>query len=237
MSQLRHPNIVQIFDFNVAPDARPTSSWSTCRGATWKRGSGRAAAAAGRHPHRRRDRIGLALAHAHGVVHRDLKPANIFSPPSTVRPTSWSRCSTSASPRSGRRPRISRTRSICSARLRTCRPNRRAGRRCRSTAAPIRSRWAAIAYGCSRVGAVPGRRHPAGAVPGRARGPAAAVAFPARGGTQRRCRPYSIVRSQAARAPLRRRGGAGPRLRHAAERTIGAERRMRTSRPPAPRGA
>jgi eukaryotic-like serine/threonine-protein kinase len=79
MSQLRHPNIVQIFDFNVAPDARPYFVMEYLQGRDLE-----ARLRAGPLPlpavTRIVDAIGsaLALAHAHGVVHRDLKPANVF---------------------------------------------------------------------------------------------------------------------------------------------------------------
>ncbi len=79
MSQLRHPNIVQIFDFNVAPDARPYFVMEYLQGRDLE-----ARLQAGPLPLPAANRIvdavasALALAHAHGVVHRDLKPANIF---------------------------------------------------------------------------------------------------------------------------------------------------------------
>jgi len=79
MSQLRHPNIVQIFDFNVAPDARPYFVMEYLEGrdlqARLRDGPLTLPAVT-----RIVDAVAsaLALAHAHGVVHRDLKPANIF---------------------------------------------------------------------------------------------------------------------------------------------------------------
>src|SRR4029078_9297485 len=79
MSQLRHPNIVQIFDFNVAPDARPYFVMEYLQGRDLE-----ARLQAGAMPLPAGGPIvdavasALALAHAHGVVHRDLKPANIF---------------------------------------------------------------------------------------------------------------------------------------------------------------
>src|SRR4051812_11556247 len=79
MSQLRHPNIVQIFDFNVAPDARPYFVMEYLQGRDLE-----ARLRAGPLPLPAVTRVvgavssALALAHAHGVVHRDLKPANIF---------------------------------------------------------------------------------------------------------------------------------------------------------------
>jgi serine/threonine protein kinase len=79
MSQLRHPNIVQIFDFNVAPDARPYFVMEYLQGRDLE-----TRLQAGSLPlpavTRIVDAVGsaLGLAHAHGVVHRDLKPANIF---------------------------------------------------------------------------------------------------------------------------------------------------------------
>ena len=79
MSQLRHPNIVQIFDFNVAPDARPYFVMEYLEGRDLE---ARLRAGALDLPAITRivDAVAsaLALAHAHGVVHRDLKPANIF---------------------------------------------------------------------------------------------------------------------------------------------------------------
>jgi serine/threonine-protein kinase len=79
MSQLRHPNIVQLFDFNIAPDTRPYFVMEYLEGrdleARLQAGPLTLAAIT-----RIVDAVGsaLALAHAHGVVHRDLKPANIF---------------------------------------------------------------------------------------------------------------------------------------------------------------
>jgi serine/threonine-protein kinase len=79
MSQLRHPNIVQIFDFNVAADGRPYFVMEYLQGRDLE-----ARLQAGPLPLPAVTRIvdavssALALAHAHGVVHRDLKPANIF---------------------------------------------------------------------------------------------------------------------------------------------------------------
>jgi len=79
MSQLRHPNIVQLFDFNIAPDTRPYFVMEYLEGrdleARLQAGPLTLAAIT-----RIVDAVSsaLALAHAHGVVHRDLKPANIF---------------------------------------------------------------------------------------------------------------------------------------------------------------
>src|SRR4030095_4173090 len=84
MSQLRHPNIVQIFDFNVAPDARPYFVMEHLEGRDLEARLEAGGLEAGPLPlpavTRIVDAVGsaLALAHAHGVVHRDLKPANIF---------------------------------------------------------------------------------------------------------------------------------------------------------------
>jgi serine/threonine protein kinase len=79
MSELRHPNIVQIFDFNIAPDERPYFVMEYLEGRDLE-----ARLAAGPMPLAAVVRIvnavasALAVAHAHGVVHRDLKPSNIF---------------------------------------------------------------------------------------------------------------------------------------------------------------
>jgi serine/threonine-protein kinase len=80
MSELRHPNIVQIFDFNAAADGRPYFVMEYLDG----RDLEARLAEAGQLPLPTTVRIvgavasALAAAHAHGVVHRDLKPANIF---------------------------------------------------------------------------------------------------------------------------------------------------------------
>ena len=80
MSELRHPNLVQIFDFNTAPDERPYFVMEYLEGrdlATRLTESGQLSLPAA-------VRVveavasALATAHAHGIVHRDLKPANIF---------------------------------------------------------------------------------------------------------------------------------------------------------------
>ena len=79
MSELRHPNIVQIFDFNIAPDERPYFVMEYLEGRDLE-----ARLAAGSMPLAAVVRTvnavasALAVAHAHGVVHRDLKPSNIF---------------------------------------------------------------------------------------------------------------------------------------------------------------
>ena len=79
MSELRHPNIVQIFDFNIAPDERPYFVMEYLEGRDLE-----ARLASGPLPLAAVVRIvnavasALAVAHAHGVVHRDLKPSNIF---------------------------------------------------------------------------------------------------------------------------------------------------------------
>jgi serine/threonine protein kinase len=80
MSQLRHPNIVQIFDFDTAPDGRPFFVMEYLEGRDLE------TRLAGGVPLplpmvvRIVGAIGSALgaAHSHGVVHRDLKPANVF---------------------------------------------------------------------------------------------------------------------------------------------------------------
>jgi serine/threonine protein kinase len=80
LSELRHPNVVQIFDFNTAPDERPYFVMEYLEGRTLETrladsepptvvATVRLVAAAA---------SALATAHAHGIVHRDLKPANIF---------------------------------------------------------------------------------------------------------------------------------------------------------------
>jgi len=80
LSELRHPNVVQIFDFNTSPDERPYFVMEYLEGRTLETrladsepltvpATVRVVAAAA---------SALAAAHAHGIVHRDLSPANIF---------------------------------------------------------------------------------------------------------------------------------------------------------------
>src|SRR5262245_45967639 len=80
MSSLRHPHIVQIFDFNTTPEGLPYFVMEYLDGIDLDarlRQVGRLP------PLVTAEIVGsiasaLAVAHAHGVVHRDLKPANIF---------------------------------------------------------------------------------------------------------------------------------------------------------------
>ncbi|HVV51003.1 MAG TPA: serine/threonine-protein kinase, partial [Polyangia bacterium] len=80
MSELRHPNVVQIYDFNTTPDGRPYFVMEHLEG----RDLERRLAESGPLPLPAAVRVveavasALATAHAHGIVHRDLKPSNIF---------------------------------------------------------------------------------------------------------------------------------------------------------------
>jgi serine/threonine protein kinase len=80
MAGLRHPNIVQVFDFNLAPDGSPYLVMELIEGQDLSehlRGGRRL-------PPARVARIvrqiasALEAAHAHGVIHRDLKPENVM---------------------------------------------------------------------------------------------------------------------------------------------------------------
>jgi serine/threonine protein kinase len=80
MAGLRHPNIVQVFDFNLTPDGSPYLVMELIEGKDLSehlRGGRRL-------PPSRVARIvrqiasALEAAHAHGVVHRDLKPENVM---------------------------------------------------------------------------------------------------------------------------------------------------------------
>jgi serine/threonine protein kinase len=80
MSELRHPNVVQIYDFNTTPDGRPYFVMELLEG----RDLETRLVQAGPVPLPAAVRVvesvasALATAHAHGIVHRDLKPANIY---------------------------------------------------------------------------------------------------------------------------------------------------------------
>ena len=83
-SALRHPNIVQIVDFNQMEDGTPYIVMEFIEGQDLSVERG----ATGRYSPQRTVRIveqiasGLAAAHAQGIVHRDLKPQNVLLIPS-----------------------------------------------------------------------------------------------------------------------------------------------------------
>ena len=80
-AQLRHPNIVSIFDYNADDPLRPFLVMELLSGPSLKD----ELAERGRFPIEELQRIvppvcsALALAHGRGIVHRDLKPANIVA--------------------------------------------------------------------------------------------------------------------------------------------------------------
>jgi serine/threonine protein kinase len=80
MSELRHPNVVQIYDFNTTPEGRPYFVMEHLEG----RDLEARLTQSGPLPLPAAVRVvdavasALATAHSHGIVHRDLKPANIF---------------------------------------------------------------------------------------------------------------------------------------------------------------
>ena len=80
MAGLRHPNIVQVFDFNLAEDGTPYLAMEFIEGSNL----GERLRAGDRFAPARVARIvaqianALDAAHRHGVVHRDLKPENIM---------------------------------------------------------------------------------------------------------------------------------------------------------------
>ena len=80
-AQLRHPNIVSIFDYNADDPQRPFLVMELLSGPSLKD----ELAGRGRFPVEELQRIvppvcsALALAHARGIIHRDLKPANIVA--------------------------------------------------------------------------------------------------------------------------------------------------------------
>src|SRR5690606_21604464 len=80
MASIRHPNVVQVFDFGITPAGRPYIAMERLQGHTleddiYTRGPWEPLRAI-------RFAIGaldgLAAAHARNIVHRDLKPTNLF---------------------------------------------------------------------------------------------------------------------------------------------------------------
>ena len=80
MLELRHPNIVQIFDFNTTPEGRPYFVMELLEGRDLESRLSEPERLSLPAVVRIVESVAsaLAAAHGHGVVHRDLKPANIF---------------------------------------------------------------------------------------------------------------------------------------------------------------
>lgn len=81
LASLRHPNIVEVHDFDVAPDGTPYYVMEYLEGETLSAELARSPQGLG-WPRAllilRQVADALDAAHAHGVVHRDLKPDNVF---------------------------------------------------------------------------------------------------------------------------------------------------------------
>ena len=80
MSELRHPNVVQIYDFNTTPEGRPYFVMEHLEGRDLEARLTQSGPMTLPAAVRVVEAVAsaLATAHAHGIVHRDLKPANIF---------------------------------------------------------------------------------------------------------------------------------------------------------------
>ena len=80
MSQLRHPNIVSVLDFNVTPDGRPFLAMEMLDGIELTEAIRRSAPMSLPQVFDIVGQVALALSAAHtlGIVHRDLKPQNLF---------------------------------------------------------------------------------------------------------------------------------------------------------------
>jgi serine/threonine-protein kinase len=83
LAQLRHPNIVQVLDFNIAPSGVPYLAMELIEGRDLRTemDSGRRFDAAEVTSIVRQVASALDAAHAAGVVHRDLKPENVVLTP------------------------------------------------------------------------------------------------------------------------------------------------------------
>jgi eukaryotic-like serine/threonine-protein kinase len=80
VSRLRHPNIVEVFDFCVCDDGSPAIVMELLRGEDLASRLARAGALGWPEIARVADQVLAALAATHraGIVHRDLKPSNVF---------------------------------------------------------------------------------------------------------------------------------------------------------------
>ena len=80
MSQLRHPHVVQIFDFNVTHENQPyfVMEYLEGRDLETELAGGAAMPLARVVPIVEAVASALMAAHRHGIVHRDLKPSNVF---------------------------------------------------------------------------------------------------------------------------------------------------------------
>ena len=108
-SSLRHPHIVQVFDFNVTDNGVPFLVMELLEGKLLSErvaGGRRARSDAGDSTSSTRSPAALHAAHARGIVHRDLKPENVMLLSAARASTTSSRCSTSASRRPSWRPRL-----------------------------------------------------------------------------------------------------------------------------------
>ncbi|MGH9885214.1 MAG: serine/threonine-protein kinase, partial [bacterium] len=78
-SALRHPGVIEIYDYGVMPSGRPFIAMELLEGMTLGRCLGRDRLPAADAARLARQIAGaLAAAHDGGIVHRDLKPDNVF---------------------------------------------------------------------------------------------------------------------------------------------------------------
>jgi len=88
LAGVRHPNVVQVFDFNVSPEGVPYLVMELVEGQDLdaELAGGRTLAPADVMSIVRQIASALDAAHAVGVVHRDLKPANVILVPAAGQP-------------------------------------------------------------------------------------------------------------------------------------------------------
>jgi serine/threonine-protein kinase len=88
LAGVRHPNVVQVFDFNVSPEGVPYLVMELVEGQDLdaELANGRTLAPADVMSIVRQIASALDAAHSVGVVHRDLKPANVIRVPAAGQP-------------------------------------------------------------------------------------------------------------------------------------------------------